>query len=179
MKKIISTLMAAGILLSVVGCGANTTSDAVVQEPASEIVVGDSDTNKNELIKDETIKLGEWEITPLSYEISDTITLENGMYFEADGDNLFVVPKVNVKNLGTKQAYLYSDVDSKLVYQDEYEYKANAMIGMDGDFQSFSFQPLIAVDGGTAFQLPEEMANSGELALVLEYEDTEYWFYLR
>lgn len=175
MKKVL--LIAVAMLLVFSGCGGGAQPSEGSQQSQAKESQKEESTNKLVLSVNETTQIGEWEITPLSYAVSDRIDLDMG-YFEPEDGKKYVIPMLTVKNLGKEQAYIDKDISSKLVYQGEYEYKAKAMIGLKGDFLAYTFEPLIEVEGKSAFELPDDIANSRELSFVMTHEGKEYWFQL-
>lgn len=116
--------------------------------------------------------LGNWEITFNSFEVTEAISSGAFTEFKADDGNLYAVITLTVKNIGN-EAHTFlplleigDDIGAKIVYQ-SYEYSASSLIGYDDDLHYKQLNPLSSATGIIAFQIVKDVAESGELSLVL------------
>lgn len=116
--------------------------------------------------------LGDWEITCNSFEVTEAITSGAFTEFKADDGNLYAVVTLTVKNVGNEANTFLplltfgDDITAKITYKD-YEYSASNLVGYDDDLHYKQLNPLSSATGIIAFQIVKDVAQSGELSLVL------------
>lgn len=116
--------------------------------------------------------LGDWEITCNSFEVTEAISSGTFTEFKADDGNLYAVVTLTVKNVGNEAntflplLAIGDDITAKITYKD-YEYTASNLIGYDDDLHYKQLNPLSSATGVIAFQIVKDVAQSGELNLVL------------
>ncbi|MCD8375573.1 MAG: DUF4352 domain-containing protein [Oscillospiraceae bacterium] len=109
-----------------------------------------------------TKTIGDWEITATSVEVVDSVSLGLLTEYQASEGCKFVKVNMTITNTGTELDYFQSfSTYAKVVYG-EYEYSPTMMTGVDEDLTYESVNPLITVSGFLAFEIPDEVINSGE-----------------
>jgi len=150
---------------------ANSTADANNTQPVSATEVSTPTTEDPPILADPDA-LGDWEISVNSFEVTEAVSAGMFTEFKADDGNLYAVVTLTVKNVGN-EAHTFlpilaigDDITAKITYQD-YEYSAATLIGYDDDLHYKQVNPLSSATGIIAFQIVKDVAQSGELNLVL------------
>lgn len=117
--------------------------------------------------------LGDWEITVDSFETKEAISAGLLTEHRADDGNLFVIAHLTIKNMGKEAATFLplvalGDVTSAKITYKEYEYSSSTLLSMNNDDLHYkTLNPLTSAKGIVVFQMAKDIAESGELKLVL------------
>lgn len=117
--------------------------------------------------------LGDWEVTVESFETAEAISAGLLTEHRADEGNLFVIAHLAIKNTGKEAATFFplvaiGDATSAKITYGEYEYSPSTLISMGNDDLHFeTLNPLTSAKGIVVFQMPKDVAASGELKFVL------------
>lgn len=129
--------------------------------------------------------IANWEITPISCQVTPKIDNTFGS-FNADDGSKFVVVNAKVKNVGNSMetflqsfSFMNTDVSVKVVYQDIYEYSRTSLLAYDKDLSDKTMNPLTTAEGVIAFEVPNEVAESSGLVLVFSNNESELRYLLK
>lgn len=166
MKKTISTLLALCLITSLLfGC---------VPGKAPSRSQGESSESEELLTVGTTATLGDWEITLESFETLNKIS-DGLMAFVPNEGNLYVSVNLTIKNNGTEPKIFWPTIATgkyihgKIIYQGQYEYSADNLLGHDEELHDKHLNPLSSASGILAFSIPSDIADSEELVLEISY----------
>lgn len=123
----------------------------------------------------DTATLGTWEISVTNMQIVETVEGEYSYFTPKEEGNKFVQVFLTANNVG-KQAERFlpmvgmrSDISSKVVFGDGYEFVSTNLIGYTNDIHDSTVNPLSSVTGELVFEVPETVsASEDELQLHFE-----------
>lgn len=160
-KKIIAVALLAAVSLGAVGtltaCGGGDSSAAgTAQVDSGALTVGSS------------ISADNWDITLDSIEATDRVKNEGEYSFGqhiADDGMTFLLFHLTVKNNNTeadnfmKVELKKSNWRCKVLYQNEYQYEAVNLIGIDNDFHNLWVQPLQTTSAIVGIEVPKDIVD--------------------
>jgi len=192
MKKHFAPTLVFVLILAVSACSSPIPDDA---PPVGNPTESKADTSAPETAPQTTAlkagdmaKIGDWEITVESFTLEDRIGRPIGSISPANDGEKYIAAHMTVKNIGKSgQTFLKSDpssddIQAKIVYQDEYEYKPSSRASEylpEERLHGLSFNPLTERSGFLAFTVIEEAVesiDSGMLKMTItqENESVEY-----
>lgn len=135
--------------------------------------------NSTDLEIGDTMVIEMWEVKVTELKMAKSIKGDYGSFSPGDG-NLFAVVSAEITNNGTSAGTflpmypLYTnEISCKLVYDGAYDFPSTTLIAHSKDLKNAQLNPLTTKKGILAFEVPEEVAESGEpLNLVFEFGET-------
>ncbi|MCC8120507.1 MAG: DUF4352 domain-containing protein [Oscillospiraceae bacterium] len=111
--------------------------------------------------------MGNWEITATSVVVASSVKINWRMEYQPEDGCKYVKVNMTIKNTGTEVDYFGLYTTAAIVYGD-YSYSPTTMIGVNDDISYETVNPLVSVSGFLAFEIPDEVIDSGEsLSLVV------------
>lgn len=142
--------------------------------------------NDNILKTGEESKLGDWEIKLEKTKITKEIEQNDYFKFEADEGSQYLCVYLTVKNTAKDSTTFLPSFSikeaphSKIIYQNEYEFSASHLLGLEKDLHDSSLNPLSSKKGLIAFEIPDEVISSeDELLFILEEGEKEVKYKIR
>lgn len=118
--------------------------------------------------------IGVWEITLDDHYFTDSININDFMSFTVDEGNQYLVLDLTVSNTGKKgitflpSFYFDTDLKANLYYDEDYEFSASKLLGINDDLHDRSFNPLVTKSGFIVFVVPESIVDD-EKSLMLTF----------
>ena len=159
-------------------------SSESAKESSSPVSIEAKDETPKHLTVGESSRIGDWEVTLTSFEVLKKVDSSFG-YFTPDEGNRYVVAYFTVKNAGEdsgtflSQYSIYGRLRAKILYQNDYEFTSTNLLGHDNDLHNKSLNPLTSISGIIAFDIVQEVAESGELVLELSQGNEKIAYLLK
>ncbi len=145
-----------------------------VNEPDKFAYLLDNASGKSELARDESITLGNFEVTYRSCQIQKEF--DQGMFrYTADDGCQFVLGEFTVKNIGAQadsfMPMIYNTQEDVMVWitdsSTEETYECFSSVGVSGCVNGSTLEPGESKDGRLIFQLPDEVLQSTDSLYVV------------
>lgn len=131
-------------------------------------------------------QLGDWKIKLEKIKITKEIKQNDYFNFQADEGNQYLCVYLTIKNTAKDSATFLPSFSikeaphSKIMYQNEYEFTATQLLGLEKDLHDSSLNPLSSKKGLIAFEIPDEVISSEEeLLFILEEGEKEVKYKIR
>jgi hypothetical protein len=125
----------------------------------------------------DTATIDNWEVTLVSFELTNRIPSTRNRYFEADDGEQYLEIVLTVSNEDSQPRTFYNrfgrHVDAEVVYNDSITFNFINLLGYDECLDHEVVNPLTTKTGALVFSVAERAANSDDSLVLRLYKGRE------